>query len=206
MVDAGWFLSAAAETLNGRSRRTRRREDILVDAPTLVQRLMDAATEATGAPCDRVLWYDGQRDDKEPTSEHVALAGIPDVALRLGPLRSHDGRWEQKRVDAMIQRDMVELCATHGEIVLIAGDEDLTVAVEWARELGARVRVWGASESLENHAQAQALLAAADSAEALPQIVLDGTVQVREVIPVLRPNQAVASMMSAVASASKVAS
>lgn len=146
-VDGGWLLLAAASALTRSPGITR--EDIHLNVPTMVATLAQHAGSITGLPVSRVHWFDGARDDKDPTPEHEALAQAPGVQLTLGSLRRQDGVWQQKRVDGLIQRDMTDL-ARRGvcrDFVLVSGDEDLAVAADEVRSLGGTVHALGVTET-----------------------------------------------------------
>lgn len=146
-VDGGWLLLAAAAALTRAPSVLR--EDIQLDPPRMVAALAGKAQDLTGRPVSRIHWYDGARQDKEPTPEHRALAATVGVDLTLGALRRHDGVWQQKRVDGLIQRDMTHLARTGQclDFVLVSGDEDLAVAAEEVRALGGTVHALGVTET-----------------------------------------------------------
>ena len=76
-----------------------------------------------------------------PTAQHLVVANLPGVKLRLGRLTLHG----QKGVDSRIVRDLIIL-ATQRAIAtayLIGGDEDLREGVSEAQERGVRVVLIG---------------------------------------------------------------
>jgi hypothetical protein len=70
----------------------------------------------------RVYWYDGA-PDAIPLSDHLAIAKLTNVKLRLGRLT----RGEQKGVDWLIIRDLMTLARERAiaTALLVSGDEDL---------------------------------------------------------------------------------
>lgn len=143
LVDAGYLMTGAGHALAaGRHRPPR--EDILLHPAVAVDYLRGRAQVLHGMENSEVRWFDGRREDLPQSTEHEAVAALDGVELVTGPLRKRKGRWEQKRVDALIHRDLVAAARSgQHDIVLVAGDEDLAVAAIEARELGARVHVWG---------------------------------------------------------------
>ena len=102
------------------------------------------AERVTGVSLLRVYWYDGTSTG--PTAQHLTLAHLQDVKVRLGFVNSVG---EQKGVDSLIVTDMIALARNRAisDAVLISGDEDLRVGVQQAQEFGIRVHLIGIKPS-----------------------------------------------------------
>lgn len=102
------------------------------------------AAEVSGVPLLRVYWYDGTSTG--PTAQHLTLAHLQDVKVRLGFVNSVG---EQKGVDSLIVTDMIALARNRAisNAVLVSGDEDLRVGVQQAQEFGVRVHLVGIKPS-----------------------------------------------------------
>src|SRR4051794_20038291 len=130
-VDAGYLLAEGGEQVLG----TIRRPEIAVDHPRLLAGLIALAAERSGLPLLRVYWYDGARD-RLPTADHLRVAELADVKLRLGLVAG--GR--QKGVDALLVRDLLTLARNGAisEAFLVSGDDDLREAMRDAQDHGVR--------------------------------------------------------------------
>ena len=91
---------------------------------------MRASSESTS--------YDGSRGTL--AGNHLDLAQLNDVQVRLGMLNSAG---EQKQVDPLIITDMMSLSqkGAVSDLVLVSGDADLIVGVQFAQEFGVRVHL-----------------------------------------------------------------
>jgi uncharacterized LabA/DUF88 family protein len=100
--------------------------------------------KVSGVPLLRVYWYDGTSTG--PTAQHLTLAHLQDVKVRLGFVNSVG---EQKGVDSLIVTDMIALARNRAisDAVLVSGDEDLRVGVQQAQEFGVRVHLIGIKPS-----------------------------------------------------------
>jgi hypothetical protein len=98
------------------------------------------AERVAAVPLLRVYWYDGTSTG--PTSQHLTLAHLDNVKVRLGFVNSVG---EQKGVDSLIVTDMITLARNRAisNAVLLSGDEDLRVGVQQAQEFGVRVHLVG---------------------------------------------------------------
>jgi len=132
-VDAGYLLAAAATTITGTSLRS----GVAVDYQSLLQSVILEAERVSGVRVMRTQWYDAAPSGV-PTSEQEQIGILPRVKLRLGRI-GYDG--QQKGVDLRIGLDMVGYARNGavGTIVLVSGDDDLTVAVEEAQHQGVKV-------------------------------------------------------------------
>lgn len=154
-VDAGYLFAQGSVALSGRKLL---RVNILLDAEKALQALADFAREISQLPLLRIYWYDGA--SAGPTSQHITLAHLDDVKVRLGFLNSVG---EQKGVDSLIITDMIALARNRAmaDAVLMSGDEDLRVGVQQAQEFGVRVHLLGIRPS--RGSQSLFLLQEADS-------------------------------------------
>lgn len=136
-VDAGYLFAQGSVLLSGRKLA---RSEIILDTEKLVETLVQFAERTTDLDLLRIYWYDGTSTG--PTSQHIALAYLPNLKVRLGFVNSVG---EQKGVDSLIVTDMIALARNHAmsEAVLISGDEDLRVGVQQAQERGVRVHLVG---------------------------------------------------------------
>lgn len=138
-VDAGYFIERGAEALTGTA--TGRRGVILHEAKAIGELIAFAERKAR-CPGEvlRVYWYDAA--GTLPTAEHIRVAELDDVKLRLGTINSLG---QQKGVDSLIIADMIELSRNHASdsFVLVSGDEDLRAGVQVAQAYGIRVHLLG---------------------------------------------------------------
>jgi hypothetical protein len=120
------------------------RSEISLDNEKFLSALTQFAQRISGLPLLRIYWYDGTSTG--PTSQHIALAYLPGLKLRLGFVNSVG---EQKGVDSLIVTDMITLARNRAkcEAVLLSGDEDLRVGVQQAQEFGVRVHLLGIKPS-----------------------------------------------------------
>ncbi|MGQ0655318.1 MAG: NYN domain-containing protein [Betaproteobacteria bacterium] len=138
-VDAGYLFAQGSILLAGKKLT---RSEIGFDHEKAIAAFAEFATKASGLPLLRVYWYDGTSTG--PSSQHITLAFLPGVKVRLGFVNSVG---EQKGVDSLIVTDMITLARNRAmaEVVLLSGDEDLRVGVQQAQEYGVRVHLLGIS-------------------------------------------------------------
>jgi len=136
-IDAGYLFAQGSVLLAGK--KLPRGESVL-DGAKMIEVVETFAKRATGLPLLRIYWYDGT--SAGPTKQHLKLAYLPGLKLRLGFLNSMG---EQKGVDSLIVTDMIALARNDAiaEAVLISGDEDLRVGVQQAQEHGTRDHLVG---------------------------------------------------------------
>jgi hypothetical protein len=162
-LDAGYFFSAGAQLVHGQQVP---RKLISLKAPDkAVESLCElAAPQAGRMPLLRVYWYDATPGSR-PSLEQSTLAMLPCVKLRLGVLNNVG---EQKGVDSLIVTDLIELARNRAiaDAIIVAGDEDLRVAVQVAQSFGVRVHVLAAGDPKSN--VSAALQMEADSVGSLP--------------------------------------
>lgn len=140
-VDAGYVFAQGSTLLAGR--KLPRAEVSLAHEKAIVA-FSDFATRVAGVPLLRIYWYDGTSTG--PTAQHLTLAHLQDVKVRLGFVNSVG---EQKGVDSLIVTDMITLARNRAisDAVLVSGDEDLRVGVQQAQEFGVRVHLIGIKPS-----------------------------------------------------------
>jgi len=101
-VDAGYVFAQGSVSLLGKnSNRTQLQLD---EAEFVRQVRFLALKQSDGVQLLRVYWYDGARNG--PTVDHLALANMQDVKLRLGSINSVG---EQKEVDSLLVTDLIDL-------------------------------------------------------------------------------------------------
>lgn len=135
-VDAGYLYAASGKLLFG----TTDRRKFSLSFGSIAEQLIELGERDSKSIHLRTYWYDGARD-AQPTAQHLVVANLPGVKLRLGRLTPHG----QKGVDSRIVRDLIIL-ATQRAIstaYLIGGDEDLREGVSEAQERGVRVVLVG---------------------------------------------------------------
>ena len=152
-IDAG-YLFAAGGTL---CCEVKLRSALTCDYKGLTAAIAAFASKHSGLAVLRTYWYDGARN-AVPTLDHLQVAELPHVKLRLGRLSGG----EQKGVDSLIVRDFMTLARERAMVTayLLAGDEDLREGVSAAQDMGVRVVVLGIPAPEGN--QAQTLIREAD--------------------------------------------
>jgi uncharacterized LabA/DUF88 family protein len=140
-VDAGYVFAQGSVLLAGRKLP---RAEISLAHDEAVRAFGNFAARISGAQLLRVYWYDGTSTG--PTAQHLTLAHLNDVKVRLGFVNSVG---EQKGVDSLIVTDMIALARNRAisDAVLVSGDEDLRVGVQQAQEFGVRVHLVGIKPS-----------------------------------------------------------
>ncbi|MHB0980005.1 MAG: NYN domain-containing protein [Thermoleophilia bacterium] len=135
-IDAGYLYAASGRLLFDNVNR----RDIVIDFAGISSALKQLAAEECTKEHLRTYWYDGARE-LQPTPEHLEVANLPAVKLRLGRLT----RQGQKGVDSRIVRDLIILSSERAmtDAYLIGGDEDLREGVSEAQERGVRVILVG---------------------------------------------------------------
>lgn len=136
-IDAGYLFSGGSEAQVGEPMP---RGQIQFQAAKCISFLQKKAVEITGLPVLRVYWYDGT--SAGPTEQQKELAFTHDVKVRLGSINPFG---QQKGVDSLLITDMINLArnGAFASAVLMAGDEDVRVAVQQAQEFGVRVYLLG---------------------------------------------------------------
>ena len=165
-VDAGYLLAAGGVLCA----ETRKREELDVDYVGLTKAFASWGWEWAAEwgflerlPYLRTYWYDGGADGR-PTENHLEVARLAGVKLRLGRLV----RGRQKGVDSLIVRDLMRLSQNQAisTAYLLGGDEDLREGMVEAQEMGVRVVLVGIEPFGEQN-QAGTLIREADEVIAL---------------------------------------
>jgi hypothetical protein len=141
-VDAGYVFAQGSVSLLGRNTP---RERLKLNETEIVRQLrLLAEHRSSGVPLLRVYWYDGARNG--PTVEHLGIANMEDVKLRLGSINSVG---QQKEVDALLVTDLIDLARNQSicDATVVAGDSDLRIAVQIAQSFGVRVHLVGLEPS-----------------------------------------------------------
>ena len=140
-VDAGYLFAQGSVLLHGKKLP---RRDVTLSPEKAVEAFEEFAKRVSGVPLLRLYWYDGTSTG--PTSQHIALAHLHGVKVRLGFVNSVG---EQKGVDSLIVTDMINLARNRAmsDAVLLSGDEDIRVGVQQAQEFGVRVHLVGIKPS-----------------------------------------------------------
>lgn len=136
-VDAGYLFAQGALELFGEKLK---RSDMVLDHGAASSKLKEFAEAKSKLSLLRIYWYDGT--SRGPTPQHIALAELRDVKVRLGFVNTMG---QQKGVDSLIVTDMIALARNGAiaECVLLSGDEDLRVGVQLAQEHGVRIHLLG---------------------------------------------------------------
>ena len=137
-VDAGYLLSCGAELCTGMP-GARRAAAVCAYGP-LISSLIKELQQRCNRELLRVYWYDGA-NNQVPTTDHLAIAALPDVKVRLGRVV----RNEQKGVDTLIVLDLTSLARERAisTAYLLSGDEDIREGVVQAQQLGVRLVLVG---------------------------------------------------------------
>jgi uncharacterized LabA/DUF88 family protein len=140
-VDAGYLFAQGSTLLAGKKLP---RAEVHIAHESAIKAFGAFAERVSGVSLLRVYWYDGTSTG--PTAQHLTLAHLQDVKVRLGFVNSVG---EQKGVDSLIVTDMIALARNRAisDAVLISGDEDLRVGVQQAQEFGIRVHLIGIKPS-----------------------------------------------------------
>ena len=171
-VDAGYYYAASGKLLFGITDRKR----LVLSFESATSALAELGRTSSGSQHLRTYWYDGARD-AVPTAQHLVVANLPGVKLRLGRLTPHG----QKGVDSRIVRDLIIL-ATQRAIstaYLIGGDEDLREGVSEAQERGVRVILVGV-EPLDEQNLSPTLAMEADDVLVLDRPFVEPHFRLRE--------------------------
>lgn len=144
-VDAGYLFAEGSALLTGKKQS---RNKLSIDIGLFQKRLGDASLELGGLQVLRTYWYDASRPG-ELTTQQKAVAEASFMKLRLGRF-NNAGR--QKGVDSLLVIDLIELSRNQvlGDVILLAGDDDLTVGVAIAQSFGVRVHLLGISPATRN--------------------------------------------------------
>ena len=124
-VDAGYLFAQSSRLLSGEKLT---RGQLTLKHDIVVDKLRAFAEHIARVPLLRIYWYDGTSTG--PTSQHLTLAHLADVKVRLGFVNTFG---EQKGV---VVTDMIALARNRAmcDAVLLSGDEDVRVGVQQAQE------------------------------------------------------------------------
>jgi hypothetical protein len=159
LVDLGYLLAEGGKAYCGAVGRSNSRCDYEKAAIALE----DFAVAHAGIPVLRSYWYDGA-PDYVPTQDHLLIAGLPRVKLRLGRLVIQKKSPQQKGVDSLIVHDLITLAHERAvaTMFLLAGDEDVREGVAAAQRLGVQVILLGIPTPTGWSNQSQPLVREAD--------------------------------------------
>jgi uncharacterized LabA/DUF88 family protein len=141
-VDAGYVFAQGSVSLLGKNSN---RSQLKLDETEFVTQLRSLALrQSPGVGLLRVYWYDGAKNG--PTVDHLTLAEMADVKLRLGSINSGG---EQKEVDSLLITDLIDLARNQSicNATVITGDSDVRIAVQIAQTFGVRVHLVGLEPS-----------------------------------------------------------
>jgi uncharacterized LabA/DUF88 family protein len=149
LVDVGYLLAEGGKAYCGEHRRSQ----VRCDYGGVSEALESLCRTQSELPLLRSYWYDGATD-YVPTSDHLAIAELSRVKLRLGRLVTRRRGVVQKGVDSLIVHDMITLSHERAvaAIYVLAGDEDLREGVAAAQRLGVQVVVLGIPARSPNQA------------------------------------------------------
>jgi uncharacterized LabA/DUF88 family protein len=169
LVDVGYLLAEGGKAYLGVPKRS----GVRCDYGEVATALEELCREHSGVPLLRSYWYDGA-PDYVPTPDHLTIAELPRVKLRLGRLVTRRREVVQKGVDSLIVHDMITLAHERAvtSIHVLAGDEDLREGVAAAQRLGVQVVLLGIPARNPN--QALPLIREADEHVLLEAPVLQG--------------------------------
>lgn len=170
MIDAGYLFAQGGQSTYG----TRSRNELSVDAAAFLEALTPLVANHSGLPLLRTYWYDGARHGI-PTQDHLDIAQLPYLKLRLGRLNSRN---QQKGVDALIYRDLMTLAAERSvaQAYLLSGDDDLREGVIYAQDRGVRVIIIGIRDQHGNSSQSRQLQYEADEVMTLDQTIVSRSI------------------------------
>jgi hypothetical protein len=142
LVDAGYVFAQGSVSLSGS--KTPRTQLKLDPAGFIAQLVPLAMAQSAGVPLLRVYWYDGAWNG--PTTEHLNLANMENVKLRLGTINSAG---EQKEVDSLLVTDLIDLARNQSicDATLVTADTDVRIAVQIAQTFGVRIHLIGLEPS-----------------------------------------------------------
>jgi uncharacterized LabA/DUF88 family protein len=160
-VDAGYVYAQGSLLVSG-SEAKKPRIKINIEAKEIVSLLTKFARAVSGEKeLLRIYWYDGAPATGQ-SAEQAKFAQVDNVKLRLGQLNSAG---QQKGVDSLIVTDLTELARNRAitDAVLLAGDEDIRIAVQIAQNHGVRVHLLGIDGVSQRGSQSISLQDEADT-------------------------------------------
>ncbi len=160
-VDAGYVYAQGSLLISG-SEAKKPRIKINIEAKAIVSLLTKFARAVSDEKeLLRIYWYDGAPATGQ-SAEQTKFAQVDNVKLRLGQLNSAG---QQKGVDSLIVTDLTELARNKAitDAVLLAGDEDIRIAVQIAQNHGVRVHLLGIDGVSQRGSQSISLQDEADT-------------------------------------------
>lgn len=184
-VDAGYLFASGSIAITGDEVS---RNHLSLNEQAVVSQLIQTAAELSGGvPLLRIYWYDAIGRNGA-NLEQTRLAYSNNVKLRAGTL---NGSGQQKGVDSMIVIDMIELARNHAisDAVLLSGDEDVRVGVQFAQNYGVRVHLIGVANQAGKKNQSSNLVQESDThVQWSPEVVSSFlTVRTPKTKPALQP-------------------
>lgn len=175
-VDAGYLFAQGSQAITGDV--VKRQQLSLNEQAVITQLIGTAEALSGGTPLLRIYWYDAI-GASGPTLEQRRLASSNNVKVRMGTL---NGSGQQKGVDSMIVIDMIELARNHAiaDAVLISGDEDVRVGVQFAQNYGVRVHLIGIANEHDRNHQSPSLIQEADTHTEWTPDVINSFLSVRQ--------------------------
>ncbi len=136
-----FFAQGSVSLLGKNSSRSQLK---LNEAEIITQLKFLALNQSVGVQLLRIYWYDGAWNG--PTIDHLALANMQDVKLRLGSINSVG---EQKEVDSLLVTDLIDLARNQSicDATIVTADTDVRIAVQIAQTFGVRVHLVGLEPS-----------------------------------------------------------
>lgn len=172
-VDAGYFFAAGAYAIAGNN--VPRHNLTLISAKETIKGLCEVGAKQTSIPSLlRVYWYDAMNGPR-PSMEQTAIAYLGGVKGRFGSLNNVG---KQKGVDSLIVTDLIEIARNRAisDAILVSGDEDLRIAVQFAQAFGVRVHILAVGDANKN--VSLALKMEADSLETLDSAWLNKHIKI----------------------------
>lgn len=141
-VDAGYLFAQGSVSILGKNSK---RSELKLNETEIISQLKSfALTKSSGTEILRIYWYDGAKNG--PTTEHLTIANMQDVKLRLGSINNVG---QQKEVDSLLVTDLIDLARNQSicDATVVAGDSDVRIAVQIAQSFGVRVHLVGLEPS-----------------------------------------------------------
>jgi uncharacterized LabA/DUF88 family protein len=160
-VDAGYLFAQGSLLISGTEGK-KSRVKISLKAKEIISLLTKYAVSASNKKeLLRIYWYDGA-PASGPSPAQSNIAQQENVKLRLGQLNSAG---QQKGVDSLIVIDLTELARNKAisDAVVLAGDEDIRIAVQIAQNHGVRVHLLGIGGISHRGSQSYSLQNEADT-------------------------------------------
>jgi uncharacterized LabA/DUF88 family protein len=160
-VDAGYLFAQGSLLISGTEGKKARGKISLKAKEILTLLTKHAVAASNKKELLRIYWYDGA-PASGPSPAQSSIAQQENVKLRLGQLNSAG---QQKGVDSLIVIDLTELARNKAisDAVVLAGDEDIRIAVQIAQNHGVRVHLLGIGGISHRGSQSYSLQNEADT-------------------------------------------